>query len=58
MVNLVPWENFPEIEMHLFSLEYPCYLTMQIVTSDKNGEIRTFFYETENVNNKWLLKTY
>ena len=58
MTNFVSWENFPEIEMNLFAIEYPCYLTMQIVTMDVNGKTRAFFYETEEVNGKWLLKTY
>ena len=58
MINFVPWEKFPEVEMNLFTIDYPCYLTMQVVTMDDMGNTRAFFYETEEINGKWLLKTY
>lgn len=51
-------EDFPEVEMELFSKEYPCYLQMEIIVIDEEEEILySQLYETELIEGKWLLKT-
>ena len=60
MKKFVTKDDFPQIEMELFSKEYPCYLTMNIYVLDiinSNVNISAYSYETELINGKWLLKT-
>lgn len=61
MKKFVTREEFPQIEMELFSKTYPCYLTLIVYVVDTSiplkVSIETYIYETEFINGEWLLKT-
>lgn len=53
-------EEFPSIEMELFSKTYPCYLSLSVFVVEiigNNLKMVPYNYETEYVNGQWLLKT-
>ena len=61
MKKFVTREEFPQIEMELFSKTYPCYLTLIIYVVDTSillkVNVEAYIYETESINGEWLLKT-
>lgn len=61
MKKFVTREEFPQIEMELFSKTYPCYLTLVIYVVDTSipakVKAEAYIYETEFINGEWLLKT-
>ena len=61
MKKFVTREEFPQVEMELFSKTYPCYLIIAILVVDTSTlfqvKAEAHVYETEFVNGEWLLKT-
>ena len=61
MKKYVIKEEFPEIEMELFSKTYPCHLILAVYVIDTSIPSRViaeaYVYETEFINGEWLLKT-
>ena len=59
MKKFVTREEFPQVEMELFSKTYPCYLTLAVYVMDISipSRAEAHVYVTEFVNGEWLLKT-
>lgn len=56
MFKYIEKEDFPKVEMELFSKTYPCYLLLNVLVKN-NSCYEIYNYETEYVNGEWLLKT-
>ena len=61
MKKFVTREEFPQVEMELFSKTYPCHLILAVFVVDTSIPLKVraeaHVYETEFINGEWLLKT-